>query len=414
MTTRVLLLIPTTSYRAADFLDAARGLDVEVVVGSDQPPVLEHVSPGRSLWVNMANPEAGASDTEAFAREYPIDAIVPVDDAGTLVAATAAKRLGLPHNPLGAVEATRNKGLMRERLEAGSLPSPWWEVVSLDQDARAIAERAQNTRYPCVLKPLALSASRGVIRANDADEFGAAFERIRALLRDPEVTADCGDTADSLLVEGFIPGVEVSLEGLLTDGRLIPLALFDKPDPLDGPFFEETIYVTPSRLDQASQDLVVEAARRSAEALGLRDGPLHAELRLHEGRAWPIDIAARSIGGLCSRTLSFGTGMSLEEIILRHATRSPIDSFERETAAAGVMMIPIPAAGTLRGVQGIAEAEAVPGIESVTMSIPVSQRVVPLPEGGDYLGFIFAHAEAPAEVEAALRTAHAALRFDIA
>ncbi|MEZ4504080.1 MAG: ATP-grasp domain-containing protein, partial [Dehalococcoidia bacterium] len=190
-------------------------------------------------------------------------------------------------------------------------------------------------------------------------------------------------------------------------------ALFDKPDPLDGPYFEETIYVTPSRLDEATQALVVEAARCSAEALGLRDGPLHAELRLHEGKAWPIDIAARSIGGLCSRTLSFGTGMSLEEIILRHATRSPIDSFERESAAAGVMMLPIPAAGTLRAVHGVAEAEAVPGIESVTMTILVGQRVVPLPEGGDYLGFMFAHGETPAEVEAALREAHAKLRFGI-
>ena len=410
MTTRVLLLIPTTSYRASDFIDAARALDVEVVVGSDQRPVLEDITPGRSLWVNMTDAEAGAAETEAFAREYPIDAIVPVDDAGTIVAATAAARLGLPHNPLAAVEATRNKALLRERLDAAGLPAPPWEVVSLDADPREVAARAP---YPCVLKPLALAASRGVIRADDADAFVAAFERIRALLRDPEVAADCGDTADRLLIEGFIPGAEVSLEGLLTNGRLITLALFDKPDPLDGPYFEETIYVTPSRLPESDQRLAIETAERAAAALGLRDGPLHAELRLHEGQAWPLDLAARSIGGLCSRTLSFGTGMSLEEIILRHATRSPIDSFEREATASGVMMIPIPAAGTLRTIDGIADAEAVPGIESVTMTMLAGQRVVPLPEGGDYLGFIFASAKEPADVEAALRAAHAALRFDI-
>jgi biotin carboxylase len=408
--TRVLLLIPTTSYRAADFIDAARDFGVDVVVGSDQAPVLEHLTPGRSLWVNMSDAQRGADEAVAFAREYPFDAIVPVDDAGTLVAARAAERLGLPHNPFEAVLATRDKAVLRERLAAGGLLSPPFEVVPLASDP---AEAAARAPYPCVLKPLGLSASRGVIRADDAASFCAAFERIRAMLEDPATAADCGPTADRVLVEGFIPGTEVAVEGLLTDGRLIVLAIFDKPDPLDGPFFEETIYVTPSRLSPEAQGEVIEATRRAAEALGLRDGPLHAELRLNEDGAWPVDVAARSIGGLCARTLSFGTGMSLEEIILRHATRAEVPSFDRESQAAGVMMLPIPAGGTLRAVEGIAEASAVAGIESVTMTIAVGQQVVPLPEGGDYLGFMFARGETPEAVEAALREAHARLRFDI-
>ncbi|MFN8640058.1 MAG: ATP-grasp domain-containing protein [Dehalococcoidia bacterium] len=408
--TRILLLIPSTSYRAEDFLDAAREFGVDVVVGSDQRPVLEHVAPGRSLWVDMQDPEHGAAEAVAFAREYPLDAVVPVDDVGTLLAARAASRLGLPHNPFEAVEATRDKSLLRRRLEAGGLPSPPYFEVRLDADVNEAAARAP---YPCVLKPLALSASRGVIRANTPEEFRAAFERIRRLLIDPAVAADCGPTADRLLVEGFVPGIEVAVEGLLTDGRLITLAIFDKPDPLEGPFFEETIYVTPSRLGEAEQQAVIEATRRSAFALGLVDGPIHAELRLNAEGAWPIDVAARSIGGLCARTLSFGTGMSLEEIILRHATRAEVPSFDRESQAAGVMMLPIPAAGILAKVEGIEAAEAVPGIESVTMTIRTGERVIPLPEGGEYLGFMFAHAPTPAEVEAALRRAHALLRFTI-
>ncbi len=408
--TRILLLIPSTSYRAEDFLDAARDFGVDVVVGSDQRPVLEHIAPGRSLWVDMQDPERGAAEAVAFAQEYPLDAVVPVDDVGTLLAARAASRLGLPHNPFEAVEATRDKSLLRHRLEAGGLLSPPYFELQLDADPTEAAARAP---YPCVLKPLALSASRGVIRANTPDEFVAAFERIRRLLTDPAVAADCGPTADRLLVEGFVPGVEVAVEGLLTDGRLITLAIFDKPDPLDGPFFEETIYVTPSRLAEAEQHAVIEATRRSALAIGLVDGPIHAELRLNSDGAWPIDVAARSIGGLCARTLSFGTGMSLEEIILRHATRAEVPSFDRESEAAGVMMLPIPAAGTLAKVEGIEAAEAVPGIESVTMTIRTGERVVPLPEGGEYLGFMFAHAATPAEVEAALRSAHALLRFTI-
>jgi biotin carboxylase len=408
--TRVLLLIPTTSYRAEDFLDAARDFGVDVVVGSDQRPVLEHIAPGRSLWVNMQDPDAGAAEAEAFAREYPFDAVVPVDDVGTLLAARAAARLGLPHNPFEAVQATRDKSELRRRLEAGGLLSPRHLVLPLDSDPAIALVRAP---FPCVLKPLGLAASRGVIRANNAKEFVAAFERIRALLTDPEVAADCGPTADRVLVEGFVPGIEVAVEGLLTDGRLITLAIFDKPDPLEGPYVEETLYVPPARLSEAQQQAAIEATARSARALGLVDGPIHAELRLNEQGAWPIDVAARSIGGLCARTLSFGTGMSLEEIILRHATRSPVPSFDRESAAAGVMMLPIPAAGTLRKVEGIGEAEAVPGIESVTMSMRVGDRVVPLPEGGDYLGFMFARAETPAEVETALRSAHSLLHFTI-
>ncbi|MSP23172.1 MAG: ATP-grasp domain-containing protein [Dehalococcoidia bacterium] len=408
--TRILLLIPTTSYRAEDFLDAARDFGVDVVVGSDQRHVLEHIAPGRSLWVNMQDPEQGALEAEAFAREYPFDAVVPVDDVGTLLAARAAARLGLPHNPFEAVEATRDKSLLRQRLEAGGLPSPPYLVLPLDSDP---AEGASRAPYPCVLKPLGLAASRGVIRANNEAEFAAAFERIRRLLTDPAVAADCGPTADRLLVEGFVAGVEVAVEGLLTDGRLITLAIFDKPDPLDGPYFEETIYVTPSRLSEAQQQSVIEATARSAQALGLVDGPIHAELRVNEDGAWPIDVAARSIGGLCARTLSFGTGMSLEEIILRHATRSSVPTFDRESTAAGVMMLPIPAAGTLRKIEGIEQAEAVTGIESVTMSMRLGDRVVPLPEGGDYLGFMFARADTPAEVEQALRDAHALLHFTI-
>ncbi len=407
---RVLLLIPSATYRAPDFMEAAGRLDVQVVVGSDQRQALEEIMPGRSLAVDLAHPERGAEQIAAFAGRYPLDTIVPVDDGGTLVAALASERLGLPHNPFPAVQATRDKHLLRQRLAESGVPSPPYRLIELDGDPTRLAD---DLFYPCVLKPLALSGSRGVMRANDADEFVAAFARLRALLARPDVAAECSESARQALVEGYIPGEEVALEGLLTDGRLHVLALFDKPDPLVGPFFEETIYVTPSRLPPERQAQIAETAERAARALGLRDGPLHAELRLNEQGAWPVDIAARSIGGLCSRTLSFGTGMSLEELILRHATGAPIPSFRREGNASGVMMIPIPARGVLREVEGIAEAEAVPGIVSVTISIHRGQEVVPLPEGSEYLGFIFARGEEPAQVEAALRRAHALLRFTI-
>lgn len=407
---RVMLLIPSASYRAPDFMEAAARLGVEVVVGSDRRHPLEDDQSGRQLGLDFGDLEAGTARIEEFAEDHPLDTIVAVDDGGALLAAAAARRLELPHNPLAAVQATRDKSLLRRRLAAARLPSPRFWEVPLTADPEEWALRLD---FPVVLKPLALSGSRGVIRADDAESFRQAFERLRDILAEPENARECGELAGTILVEGYIPGAEVSVEGLLAGGELHVLAIFDKPDPLEGPFFEETIYVTPSRLPGETQEAIAKTAARATLALGLEDGPVHAELRLNDEGIFPIDIAARSIGGLCSRTLSFGTGMSLEEIILRHATGLEVPTFERERRAAGVMMIPIPKAGILRGVDGMADAEAVPLIESVTISIHIGGTVTPLPEGSEYLGFIMARGETPQAVEAALREAHGRLRFEI-
>ncbi len=407
---RVLLLIPSASYRAPDFMAAAAQLDVDVVVGSDERSAVESFLPGATVALPLGNADAAADAIEAFATERPLAAIVAVDDAGTLAAARASERLGLPHNTVDAVAGTRDKSLLRERLEAGGVLSPPWMVAPVDADPRAIAAEAP---LPCVVKPLSLSASRGVIRANDETEFVAAFERLRALLSDPAVAGECMGTDDRVLIEGYIPGEEVSVEGLLTDGELDVLAIFDKPDPLVGPYFEETIYVTPSRLSPERQKEVRRTAADAARALGLRDGPLHAEVRINDEGVWPVDIAARSIGGLCSRTLRFGAGVSLEELLLSHAVGAPATSIERTSAASGVMMIPIPRAGRLRRVEGLAAARAVTGVAGIAITIPLGHAVTPLPEGSEYLGFIFARGGQPGDVEAVLREAHALLRIDI-
>jgi biotin carboxylase len=410
---RLLLLIPTTTYRTEDFVEAARALDVDLVVASDRPNVMAGEFPDHLLTLPFSDPAAAAREMRGYAARRPLDAVVPVDDATTVVASAIGEALGLRVNPLVAAQATRNKRVMRERLAQAGVPSPTYTTVAVGEDPRAAAARMT---YPCVLKPLGLSASRGVIRADDAAGFVTAFERIRAILRAPDV-AELGAETDTILVEGFVPGVEVALEGLLEDGALRTLALFDKPDPLDGPFFEETIYVTPSRLPEATQAAVDDVTARAARALGLSDGAVHCELRLRPTPAGlepvVLEIAARSIGGLCSRTLRFGTGMSLEELILRRALGWAVPSFERERAAAAVMMIPIPRGGVLEEVRGLDGARAVPCIEDVTISILKGQEVVPLPEGSRYLGFIFSRAATPAEAEAALREAHRHLEFVI-
>lgn len=406
---RVLLLLPTTTYRTEAFLGAARQLGVEVVIGSERANTLQEQFPENLLTLDFLKPDLVAREVAEFSGRRQIDAVVPVDDLTTVVGAAIAEALGLPANSVESAMATRNKAIMRGLLARAGVPSPRSTVLSIEDDPLLNARRAT---YPCVLKPLILSASRGVIRADDADQFVAAFRRIEAILRTPDIEA-MGDAARRILVEDFVPGREVALEGLLLKGNLQVLALFDKPDPLDGPFFEETIYVTPSRLPASVQSAIADCTARAARALGLSEGPVHAELRVNDHGPWVIEIAARSIGGLCSRTLSFGTGMSLEELILRHALQIEIPSLAREPAAAGVMMIPIPERGILKEVRGRDDAEDVPGITEVTITAHVGQELVPLPEGWRYLGFVFARAESPERVETALRQAHRLLDFVI-
>ncbi len=407
---RVLLLLPTRTYRASDFLAAARKLGVEVVIASDHPQTLSGHSPLKSLALDFGHPAAATQEIAALAEDYPIDAVVGVDDDTSILATMAAKALSLPHNTIESAYATRNKHQLRKTLAEAGLRSPWFKLLFVNDNPEKIATQID---FPCVLKPLSLSASRGVIRANNPAQFTAAFHRVVSILQSSSEEDERHGKADRLLVEGFIPGTEVALEGILVQGELKALAIFDKPDPLDGPFFEETLYITPSRLSNNVQREIVSCTADAAKALGLREGPVHAELRIRDGRAWMLELAPRSIGGLCARTLRFGTGMSLEELIIRHAIGHDINSLEREEKAAGVMMIPIPRAGILREVSGQSQAGAVEGVEEVTITIPIGQEVVPLPEGKRYLGFIFARGETPDDVENALREAHHRLAFTI-
>jgi biotin carboxylase len=310
------------------------------------------------------------------------------------------------------VRACHDKYLARQLFHAAGLPVPQFFRVPLGDSPSAAAGRAP---YPCVLKPLGLSASRGVIRANTPEEFAAAFERIKALLeKSLDIRMAREDHNQYLQVEAYIPGREFAIEGLVTRGAVRILALFDKPDPLEGPFFEETIYVTPSRESPAVQQTIREAVTTAVRALGLYHGPFHAELRYNEAGAWMLEVAARPIGGLCSKALRFGANLPLEELLLRHAVGEDVSALALSDAASGVMMVPIPRGGIYEEVSGVDDARAVAGIDDVVITAKTGQMLVPLPEGAAYLGFLFARGRQPVEVEHALRDAHARLQFQIA
>jgi hypothetical protein len=413
---RVVLVAATTGYQTRTFSEAAERAGVDLVLATDRCHVLEDPWGDQAIPVRFDDPEGAATLLEEAGT---VDGIVAVGDRPAYVAAVAAAKLGLTFHPPEAVAACRNKFLARERFRDAGMLVPDFYLIPVGE------EPAGARFYPCVLKPLGLSASRGVIRADDDGEFVAAFRRLRALLdHESEMGLESARTsvlrpgrpienrpqAESLpyiLIEGFIEGREFALEGIVTDGDLDVIALFDKPDPLDGPFFEETIYVTPSREPVAVQEAILETTARAIAALGLTNGPIHAEMRVNERGVWMLEVAARPIGGLCAKAIP-----GLEERILVNAMGGRKRT-GLEACSTGVMMIPIPAAGVYEGVSGIEQAEAVPHITEVIITAKHGHRIVPLPEGNSYLGFIFARATTPDAVEQALRAAHAKLDFEV-
>jgi biotin carboxylase len=397
---RILIVAATTGYQTRMFADAASRLGFDAVLATDRCHVLEDPWGDHALPIRFDDPYAAA---EAIARAGPFDGIIAVADRPTLVAALAAERLGIPYNSAASVEAARNKFLARQRFEAAGLPVPRFFRVPIDQNPVQV-----EAPYPCVLKPLGLSASRGVIRADNPAEFAAAFRRIEALLARPEIRVMRDEQNSYIQVESFIEGREYAIEGLLTAGSLKILAAFEKPDPLDGPFFEETLYITPPRAEPSA---LIAATEKAVRALGLTQGPIHAELRYDGRTAWVLEVAARPIGGLCAKALRFDGGMALEELLLRHAAGQDISRVKREAGASGVMMIPIGREGVFEGVEGVESAREIADIE---ITAKVGHALEPLPEGATYLGFIFSRGESSEEVERSLRNAHARLRFQIA
>ncbi len=402
---RVILLSKVSTYRARPFLEAAKRLGIKVVQGIDMDPALvEHWR--APLGLQFDKPQEAVQKIVAFAREKPVQAIISIDDSASEIAAMASEALGLPHNSSKSALASRDKYEMRKLLSQAGVPCPEFTLYDIAADPVQIAATIE---YPVVVKPLVLSGSRGVIRVNNPLEFREAFLRVKRMLSGLEQAPG----TNNILVETYIPGIEVALEGILTRGNLKVLALFDKPDPLEGPFFEETIYVTPSRLPERIQTAIADCTAQAVAALGLYHGPIHAELRVNDAGPWILEVAGRSIGGLCSETLQFGSDISLEELILRQAIGLDIEAYSRENRATGVMMIPIPEAGILKGIEGIEEAKQVPLIDGIDITVQLNYPLVPLPEGDSYLGFIFASGQKPDEVEAALRQAHQKLHFQV-
>ena len=391
---RVALVVTSGSYRVAAFLTAADRCGVELTVATDaELPLIESVT------IDLGETRSSAA---AIAEAGPFTSVIAPDDAGVAIAAEAAALLGLSQNSPLSIARTRNKAMMRDALTA-VVPQPRTWVVERGADVEAIIA---NFGGPCVIKPVSRSGSQGVIRINDPKEAEAVIERVRRILA---VTG--GNPNEALLLEEYIDGEEVAVEGVIESGGFRLLAIFDKPDPLNGPYFEETLYVTPSR---HHPEVLTELERTTSmicDTLGLVSGPVHAEFRITSGRVVVLEVAARSIGGQCGQALSF-SGLSLEELLIMNSLGRDLPIAPPSTAS-GILMLPIPASGQLLSTQGVVEASAVPGITGVEIFIALGSRVVALPEGNRYLGFVFATGRDPEEVEASLRAAGELIAFDI-
>ena len=409
---RILILSTTTGYQLRSFGAAADALGIELLFATDRCHAIDDPWQDRAVAVRFEDVRGSVAAVQQAAAADPIDGLVAVGDRPVVVGAHVASALGIPWHSAEGAAASANKRMSRERFAAAGLLAPWHFPLPPAVSAEDAARRA---RYPAIVKPLALSGSRGVIRANSPVELIEAIARVRALLARPELRAMRLEHGEDLLVEGYLAGPEYAIEGLATQGLFRPLAIFQKPDPLDGPYFEETIYITPPGCAPAAEDELVNAVTRAAAALGLSHGPVHAECRLTRDGPFVLEVAGRPIGGLCSRVLRFGAdaGVSLEALLLRHACGEDVSAIEREPSAAGVMMIPIPARGIYRRVEGVERARRVAHVEDVHVTAKSDQLLEPLPEAGSYLGFIFSRGQSTASVLTALRDAHARLSFTI-
>jgi hypothetical protein len=423
--TRVLLLATTTGYQIRSFGEAAERLGVRLVFASDRCDRLEDPWWDQAIPIRFHDPPHSIDAVvSACAGAPPPVAVLAVGDRPAVLAADVADALRLRGNTPTSARASRNKVASRNAFKSAGLPTPLFREVSLSDDSSVLAAECA---YPAVIKPLSLSGSRGVMRVDDERAFVWSFDRLRRLMRSPDIMIERDPAHEQALIESYIPGNEFAIEGVLTDGVLRVFAIFDKPEPLVGPFFEETVYITPSTASSEVQAAIVEHIAVAVRALGLSHGPVHAECRVNTGGVYVLEVAPRPIGGLCSKALRFRVpgappdadhsgaepSASLEEVLLRHALGEDISGYEPQRSASGVMMIPIPRRGVYRSVAGVETARAVVGVDEIRITAKADEVLLPLPEGHSYLGFIFATGGDPASVEQSLRDAHAKLVFVI-
>lgn len=403
----ILLLVPTETYRAEAFITGAAALGVSLTIASERRQAMAASMGRRTLVVSMQNPEVGLKQIEQAADNMQFDAIISVDDGGLATAALASKKLGLKYISTNSAQMSNNKIAMRKRLEQTEISKPWF-LVHKPTNKISITTGAIPS-FPIIVKPASLSGSIGVMRIDAPEDVESAL----ALCESIQMDHGCGGDTQTL-IEQYISGVECAVEAMVFNDQLKILAIFDKPRPLEGPYFAETIYVAPSERDREIQNKLQSTLEEARKALEIKTGPIHAEFRITSDReVYLIELAARSIGGMCSNAIPLSGGRSLEELIIAEALGMEIPEFAIENQASGVFMMPVPAKGVLRSISGVEEAKSTRWITNVTLSMMINSEVSPIPYDARYVGFIFAKAPTSRAVVEALEEAFKKIEIEI-
>ena len=406
MKQRFLLIAQPNSYRIAPYIKAAQNMGLEVMIASaGQHSLITEVHAG--IHINLNDIPTSLKTILDEATKKPFAGILGSDDSTVELAAAVAAELGLSHNPPEAARISQRKDLARAELSLSGAAVPIHCLIDL---SKTIDNQMAGLPWPCVIKPLNLSASRGVIRTNNEQEFIEACTRIKKII----VHSADEFERTHVLIEDYIDGIEIAYEGYLKKGELNTLTIFDKPEPLTGPYFEETIYVTPSQLCNDIQDNIKQTVQQACEIYGLKTGPVHAELRIDKNnKPWILEVASRTIGGDCARTLDSDNGFNIEELTIALAMNRPFE-IDSDEQCRGVMMMPIKKGGILRRVEGLSKAGKVEHVESIDIIIREGNELIPLPEGNQYPGYIFARADSQQKVINALQEAFSKLEFVVA
>ena len=383
----VILIIPSASYRTGPFMNAIKKLDLKVLVISDKSQVFSGKYPDNLIIINFNHWKDKSVEISKWAKNNGLKAVIGVDEESIVLAANLSNFLNVDHNSIESVLLTKNKYLMRTELIKTGLCSPWFKIFSIYESSNKIINEIS---FPCVIKPTFLSGSRGVMRVNTKKELSEGIKTLNELLSLDELRKRGGKQSDYIMIEEYIPGKEVAIEGIVSEGKLTMLAIFDKPELLEGPTFEETIIVTPSVLTKKIQYSLLETLQVVVKALGIVKGPVHAEARINRNGNYILECASRSIGGLCSKVLEFQGGISLEELILRSYLGRNIEKSKLIGNARGVMMMPTEKKGILKEIGGVKDALVVKGVTDLQITVKPGEKLQPLPKGDRYLGFIFA------------------------
>ncbi len=382
---KLLLVIPENSYKSNDFVVAAEKLGIDFLIITDSEQVSSKFSD--TVIINKFDAELNKNNLKKL---KDVTHVLPVDHSALKFSGYLVDLLEVKGNKLESINLSMNKYESRKIFNSLLDIKVNNEIIKNIDDVNTFI----NKNGTSVLKPIYGTASKSVLKINNVEKNKEQIEKLMQ---------DCFD--QDLVIEEYIDGKEYALEGTIINSELKKIVIFDKPVEYKHPYFEESIYITPSELSSEAEKRVVSIVDKACKKIGLEDGPVHVEFKINENQIFIIEINPRMIGGLCSRCLSFGLfKVSLEEIILHAFMNNELKNIELLNNYVGVLMIPTPKSGKFISINK-EELENIPNISNVEITVPEGSDLLEPPYGDKYLGFAFSQGIDKKTVNESLLTA---------